>query len=136
MRIFLPILAILCGLLASCSQTQLTNGYTKADYANLRLRDLNPMAKSPPIVQAHQTTLREISAARVGFLQRRFAWFRKPVDYTPPMLPDGTLAFDGALLPPKSAGSGAAINVGGYLPDPSLASHELDAENDNGFSIE
>ena len=132
MRISSPLLAAAaCVMLASCSHTP-TVGFTKADYANLRLRDLNPLAHSPPVVQAQQSTLREISADRRSFLERRFAWFRKPVDYTPPTLPDGMLASDGTLLPPKLAGHQAAVNVNGFLPDPNLA----DPGDENGFSIE
>ena len=126
MRLLFPIFAAACGLLASCSQTALPGGYTRADVATLRLRDLNPLAKAPPIVQARQSTLREISVERQSFLQRRFAWFHKPVDYNPPALPDGALAFDGALLPPKAGG----------LPGPSLATNGPDPGDGNNFSIE
>lgn len=132
MRPHVPILAAACGLLASCSQTTLPGGYTRADVANLRLRDLNPLAATPPIVQARQSTLREISAERQSFLQRRFAWFRKPADYNPPALPDGTLAFDGALLPSRGDGQPATIDVAGTLPEPSLANNGPE----HSFSIE
>lgn len=135
MRFHFFIFAALCGLLASCSHTP-TSGFTKADYANLRLRDLNPLAGSPPIVQAQQSTLREISAERQSFWERRFAWFRKPVDYTPPELPDGMIASDGGILPPKLAGHQSAINTGGYLPDPGLPGTGPEDDNANGFSIE
>lgn len=133
MRFYLPILAAACGLLASCSSSKIPGGYTSGDIANLRLRDLNPLAKNPPIVQAQQSTLREISAERASFWQRRFAWFRKPVDYKPPTLPDGALAFDGSLLPAKPGSEGGSVNVGEILPGSSLAAN---SENENGFSIE
>ena len=136
MRLPFLLLAATCGLLASCAQPTLPGGYTSADVATLRLRDLNPLAKPPPLVAVRQSTLRAISAERQSFLQRRFAWFRKPVDYNPPALPDGALAFDGALLPTRADGQRAAINIPGTLPEPDLATNAQSAGNGNTFSIE
>lgn len=156
MRLLLPFLAAACTLLASCSNDGLAKsqgfankgiasikntftrdqigGYTRADIANLRMRDLNPLAKTPPIVQVQQSTLREMPKERVAFF-KKFSWFsRKPVDYNPPTLPDGALAFDGGLLPAKNGSNATARNTNGELSGTALAS----AENEDGqeFSIE
>ena len=136
MRIPFLLLAATCGLFVSCSSPKIPGGYTRADISNLRLRDLNPLAKSPQIVQVRQSTLREISIERQSFLQRRFAWFRKPVDFNPPALPDGALAYDGAILPPRAGGQRAAINVPGTLPEANLATNGQESANGNSFSIE
>ena len=160
MRFILPIIAAACTLLASCSSNGLADskafankgiagikntfkrdkigGYTRADIANLRMRDLNPLAKTPQLVQVKQSTLREIPRERMAFF-KGFSWFgRKPVDYSPPTLPEGTLAFDGGLLPAKNGAGAATMNFDGLLPEPSLAAndHAAELEEEDNFSIE
>lgn len=160
MRLYLPLIAALCALLTSCSSNGVSGsqnfadkglasikntfkrdtigGYTRADIANLRMRDLNPLARPPKLVQVRQSTLREIPRGRRSFL----SWFgRKPVDYTPPTLPEGALAYDGGLLPSKnSTGSGTA-DRDSLRPDPSLASTgasdpTAELQEEDNFSIE
>jgi len=160
MRLFLPIIAAACALLASCSSNGLTDskafatkgiagikktfkrdtigGFTRADIATLRMRDLNPLASTPKLVQVKESTLREIPRERMAFF-KRFSWFgRKPVDYSPPSLPAGTLAFDGGLLPAKQGAGPATMDFDGLMPEPTLANHQPDAgqEDEEGFSIE
>lgn len=143
MRLFLVLAAAL--LFVSCSSTSISKlripgDYTKADLATMRLRDLNPLANRAPVVPVHQATLRAISEERLAQLNERrgFLWFRKPLNYTPPTLPDGSIALDGSLLPAKTGGSLAVLNVDGYLTAEQVAnsSPPLTAEGQQGFSIE
>ena len=139
MRFLIPLIAVACTLLSSCSSSNLAKvkdtfqrdtigGYTRADIANLRMRDINPLAKAPPVVQVRQSTLQEIPRERMAFLKRGFSWFgRKPVDYRPPSLPDGTLAFDGGLLPSKRGNHGPAL---------ASADPATELEEEENFSIE
>jgi hypothetical protein len=130
-----------CSLLCvSCSSTgKMKSGYTKADLATLRLRDLNPLANKAPVVHANQATMKAISEERLAQLQesRGFLWFRKPVNWTPPTLPEGSYANNGSLLPPKE-GSLAVLNADGYLDEDQAAraNPSLTAEGRQDFSIE
>ncbi|MDA0766495.1 MAG: hypothetical protein O3A92_06705 [Verrucomicrobia bacterium] len=124
----------------SCSSVgKIRSDYTKADLATLRLRDLNPLARSAPVVHVHQATLQAISEERLAQMQesRGFLWFRKPVNWTPPSLPEGALDANGSLLPPKS-GTLAVSNRNGFLPDNQIAASNprLTAEGRQDFSIE
>ena len=141
----IPVLLATCGLLSvSCSSvgkltSSMKTDYTKADLATLRLRDLNPLANTAPVVKVRQSTLQAISEERLAKLQesRGFLWFRKPVNWTPPNLPEGALEADGTLLPPKE-GSLAVLNEGDFLPGQGRApaSPRLTAEGPQSFSIE
>lgn len=151
MRFILPLLAAGCALLASCSSTDLASnkavqgikntfqrdtigGYTRADIANLRMRDLNPLAKTPQLVQVRQSTLQEIPRERRGFL----SWFgRKPVDYSPPTLPEGTLASDGGLLPAKDGAGPATLDFATLASSRGASSDPgTELEDEDNFSIE
>ena len=156
MRLFLPLIAAGCALLASCSSNGLSNskqfaskslagikntfnrdtigGYTRGDIANLRMRDLNPLAGTPQLVQVRQSTLQEIPRERRGFL----SWFgRKPVNYTPPTLPDGTLAFDGGLLPSKDGAGPATLDFATLASSGRSSSDPAtELEDEDNFSIE
>lgn len=138
------VLLAACGLLfTSCSSvgklTSIKSPYTKADLATMRLRDLNPLASRAPVVQVQQATLQAISEERLAQMQesRGFLWFRKPVNWTPPNLPEGALASDGSLLPPKE-GTLAVLNADGYLPENHVAGNNsrLTADGHQDFSIE
>jgi hypothetical protein len=143
----LPLLVALLGLISvSCSSTgklggfRNLGGYTKADLATMRMRDLNPLANRAPVVQVQQSTLAAISSERMAQLQesRGFLWFKKPVNWNPPTLPEGSYSNDGSLLPPKS-GTLATINADGFLPKSHVASANprLTAEGRaQDFSIE
>ena len=134
------LLLALLGLLSiSCSSTgKLSGGYTKGDLATLRLRDLNPLAHRVPVVRVQQSTLKALSEERIAqmYESRGFLWF-KPVNWTPPTLPDGSLAYDGTLLPPKS-GTLTVLGTDGYLPESQAerANPRLTAEGRQDFSIE
>ena len=136
----LPLLVALLGLISvSCSSTGKLGGYTKADLATMRLRDLNPLAKHPPVVNVDQSTLAAISDERMAQVQERrgFLWF-KPVQWSPPTLPEGSYSNDGSLLPPKS-GTLAVLNDDGFLSESHVASANprLTAEGRaQDFSIE
>ncbi len=166
MRHLLPLIAVGCTLLASCSNnnglakskafankgiTSIKNtikrdtvgGYTRADIATLRMRDLNPLARTPKLVKVKQSTLQKIPRERMAFFKRFSLFGRKPVDYSPPSLPQGTLAFDGGLLPSKNGAGAATLDFDGLLPEPTLASNNSAAndpaaelEEEDNFSIE
>lgn len=137
----LPLLVALLALISvSCSSSGKLGGYTKADLATMRLRDLNPLAQNAPVIQVEQATLAAISEERMAQLRetRGFLWFRKPVNWTPPVLPEGSYSNDGSLLPPKT-GTLAVLNSDGFLPENhgASANPRLTAERPaQDFSIE
>lgn len=155
MRLDLSLIAVLCALLASCSGNGLADGkgladkgsadlknpfkrntiggFTRADIANLRMRDLNPLARAPRLVKVKQSTLREIQRERRGLLPRLV---RKPVDYSPPTLPAGALADHGGLLPSKHGTGSGSVAFDGLRPDPVLADADAGSRDPAGESGE
>ena len=137
--------AVLCLFaFSSCSSSR------HADLATFKLRDLTRFGR-PQILKISKKEVQELEQAERGSRQvaslgsrhqaRIPVTTRAPVDYVPPSLPDGALPFDGSILPPKTGGNSALLDVRGSVPGqrytaPSYPAPPYDSAIPQNFSIE
>lgn len=101
--------ALFLAMFTSCSST----GVTKADIAAFKLRDLTRFGQphivkiSPKEVQALE--LSGLKPGRMASLDPRHQL--APVNFVPPHLPAGSVAFDGSILPRKVGGSSTLLDL-------------------------
>ncbi|MFP6882094.1 MAG: hypothetical protein VCA34_14155 [Roseibacillus sp.] len=98
-----PAAALFLAMFTSCSST----GVTKADIAAFKLRDLTRFGQ-PHIVkisrkEVQALELSGLKSGRMASLDPRHQL--APVNFVPPQLPTGSVAFDGSILPRKTNGS-------------------------------
>ena len=98
-----PAAALFLAMFTSCSST----GVTKADIAAFKLRDLTRFGQ-PHIVkisrkEVQALELSGLKSGRMASLDPRHQL--APVNFVPPHLPAGSVAFDGSILPRKTNGS-------------------------------
>ena len=107
-------------LLCSCGGPSVT----KADLKNFKLGDLK-LWGTPPVVEVDESTLQrpedflayyEANFAGGGRRAAPGPGYAPPVDFRPPSLPASATTYDGSLLPPKSEGGSAVLDVEGNLP--------------------
>ena len=89
--------ALFLAMFTSCSST----GVTKADIAAFKLRDLTRFGQ-PHIVKISP---KEVQALERSSLKPGRMASLAPVNFVPPQLPTGSVAFDGSILPRKTNGS-------------------------------
>ena len=96
-------------MFTSCSST----GVTKADIAAFKLRDLTRFGQ-PHIVkisrkEVQALELSDLKSGRMASLDPRHQL--APVNFVPPHLPTGSVAFDGSILPRKTDGSSTLLDL-------------------------
>ncbi|MFP6875214.1 MAG: hypothetical protein VCA37_00140 [Roseibacillus sp.] len=101
--------ALFLAMFTSCSST----GVTKADIAAFKLRDLTRFGQ-PHIVrisrkEVQALELSDLKSGRMASLDPRHQL--APVNFVPPHLPAGSVAFDGSILPRKTDGSSTLLDL-------------------------
>ena len=101
--------ALFLAMFTSCSST----GVTKADIAAFKLRDLTRFGQ-PHIVkisrkEVQALELSDLKSGRMASLDPRHQL--APVNFVPPHLPTGSVAFDGSILPRKVGGSSTLLDL-------------------------
>lgn len=129
-------LALCLAFLPSCASMK--GDVTKGDIATFKLRDLTRFGQ-PHLVRISPKEVEEIDSADVK--NRRVAsldpkHLPAPVNFVPPRLPNGRIAFDGSILPPKEGGSAAFLDSPGFLPGRGFGGAPYPAAAPQNFSIE
>lgn len=80
---------------------------TKGDIATFKLRDLTRFGQ-PHLVKVSAGEIKqldrsELKKGRMASLDSRHRY--EPVNFVPSTLPDGSIIFDGSILPPKDGGA-------------------------------
>jgi hypothetical protein len=101
--------ALFLAMFTSCSST----GVTKADIAAFKLRDLTRFGQ-PHIVkisrkEVQALELSDLKSGHMASLDPRHQL--APVNFVPPHLPTGSVAFDGSILPRKTDGSSTLLDL-------------------------
>ncbi len=148
MRTLVSLLAASLSLAAFTSCSAFKGDVTKGDLAAFKLRDLTRFGQPHIVKVSHEEIqqlekVEQVSGHMASLSPKHRApspSFRAPVpvNYVPPRLPEGAVAFDGSILPPKSGGQGytAMLDIAGSVPGQRFAPPSYAAFHPQDFSIE
>lgn len=136
--------AALClTMFTSCSSFK--DHVKSGDFAAFKLRDLTRFGQ-PHLVKISPKELEQLEQEELKSGQTAMAsldrkhQFRTrvdaPVDFVPPHLPDGSVVFDGSILPPKEGGSSAFLTAPGFNPGARYGAPSYPTSVPQNFSIE